>query len=150
MAFPKSARCGTAVVVAAAITGLISIESASAQSVADQVRAQMVKRAAGIGETQRRACRDEVARKLGDSKLRIVNFGQEFDLITYVRAGGWPSRDAKPRYQSTLVIMNAGYEKEGATILFGRGKAVCFYNREGGALRFVLSCFPGGDVCQAS
>ena len=140
------ARCVT-FSVAAAIA--IAAGPVSAQSIADQIRSQMEARAKGMGAAQRQACRDDVARKLGDSKLKVVNFRQEFDLITYVNAGGWPSRTAKPRYQSTLVIMRAGYEKEGASIFGGKGEAVCLFNREGGVLRFMASCFPRErDVCR--
>jgi len=128
---------------------MIAAGPVSAQSVADQVRSQMEARAKGMGAAQRQACRDDVARKLADSKLKVVNFRQEFDLVTHINAGGWPGRTAKPRYQSTLVIMRAGYEKEGASIFGGKGEAVCLFNREGGALRFMASCFPRErDVCR--
>jgi hypothetical protein len=132
----------------AAIVSAISAEPLSAQSVADKIRAQMEARAKGMGNAERQACRNDVAKKLGDSKLKLVDFRQEFDLVTYIQAGGWPGRTGKPRYQSTLVIMRTAYARDGANMFFGKGKAVCIYNREGGGLRFIVSCFPGRDLCR--
>lgn len=113
-------------------------------STADRIKASLLKRAEGMGAAEKNACRDDIRKKFEDKTIELKAWEQNLDLVTYVDAGGWPSRLAIPKYQSSLVLIEVSYkgEKTATQALLSGLRAGCMFNREGKRFVFIMSCLP--------